>query len=145
MLRGQADGSYKLSHRTQAWSFNQRDEIEFGIKNRVILFSLHCAYDCLLESWSSQYKFKLINDQLILIGEDHGRSLQHGDQGNDENGSSVNYLTQKVIYWEKPVEGAYSEKKFTFKLNAPLRFSEFNLETMENAPLKLLGTPLPEK
>jgi hypothetical protein len=66
-----------------------------------------------------------------LAGEDHSQATLSGKdlEFEDAYGNSVNYLTQKVIYWGKTTRQGYSEKKLSFNLKAPLVLSNFNLET----------------
>ncbi|QAU33420.1 hypothetical protein [Janthinobacterium sp. 17J80-10] len=131
VLYGQQGGSYKIAYRSEVWPWNGRSEKELEIKNKILAFSEHCAYNCNPESWASSYKFKMRNNDLILAGEDHSSTFMSGKKFELEetSGNSVNYLTQKVIYWKKTRRQGYSEKRHAFKLKAPLSLSNFNLET----------------
>lgn len=125
ILHGQQGGFYKIAFRSAVWPWNGRSEIELEIKNEVLVFSEHCAYNCIPEGWSSKYRFKRSDEQLILIGEDHEKS---GLSGERQSGQSVNYLTRTAIHWNKGT-GGYTEKKSRFKLKALLQLTEFNLDS----------------
>lgn len=131
VLYGQQGGSYKIAYRSEVWIWDGQREMELEIKNKVLVFSEHCAYGCNPESWASSYKFKMRNNGLILAGEDHSSTVMSGKdfEFEETSGNSVNYLTQKVIYWKKTTRQGYSEKRLAFKLKAPLSLSNFNLET----------------
>ena len=131
VIYGSQGGSYKIAYRSEVWPWNGRSEMELEIKNKVLVFSEHCAYNCNPESWASSYKFKMRQDKLILAGEDHSQKTLSGKdlEFEDAYGNSVNYLSQKVIYWRKTMRQGYSEKKLSFDLKAPLVLSNFNLET----------------
>ena len=131
VIYGQQDASYKIAYRSEVWPWNGRSEMELEIKNKVLVFSEHCAYNCNPESWASSYKFKMRQNKLILAGEDHSQTTLSGKdlEFEDAYGNSFNYLTQKVIYWGKTTRRGYSEKKLSFNLKAPLVLSSFNLET----------------
>jgi hypothetical protein len=131
VLYGQQGGPYKIAYRSEVWPWNGRSEMELEIKNKVLVFSEHCAYNCNPESWGSSYKFKWRHNELILAGEDHSSTVLSGRDLEFEEtvGNSVNYLTQKVIYWKKTTSQGHSEKRLAFKLKAHLSLSDFNLET----------------
>lgn len=130
ILYGQHGGSYKIALRSQVWPFNGRSEIALQIRNRTLIFSEHCAFNCNPESWSSTYKFTIRNDQLILVGEDYISTMLSGKDYEivKTSGTSINYLTQKLIYWGKTDGKDYTETRNFFKLKVPLGFTDFNFE-----------------
>lgn len=131
VLYGQQGGFYKIAYRSEVWPWNGRSEMKLKIKNKVLIFSEHCAYNCNPESWASSYKFKMRNNDLILAGEDHSSTAMSGKdlEFEETSGNSFNYLTRKVIYWKKTTRQGFSEKRLAFKLKAHLSLSNFNLET----------------
>ena len=134
VLQGQLDGAYEIAYRSEVWPWNGRSEIDLKVRNDVLIFSEHCAYNCNPESWKSLYKFKMHQENLVLAGEDHSEIVLSGKnlEFEETSGISVNYLTKKVIYWGKTTGQGYSEKKLAFNLKAPLVFAKFNLETCQN-------------
>jgi len=130
VFREQPDGSYKPVFRSETWSWENRSEISIEFKKNTIVFSEHCAYNCNPESWTSSYKFKLRDKELILIGEDHSKSVMSGKnlQNEASSGTSINYLTDTLIDWWKSTGFGYSEKKSALKLKAPIALSQFNMD-----------------
>lgn len=131
VFREQPDGSYKPAFRSEAWSWNGRSEASIEFRKNTIVFPEHCAYNCNPESWASSYKFKLRDKELILIGEDHAKSVLSGKnlQNETSSGTSINYLTDTLIDWWKSTSFGYSEKKSALNLKAPIALSQFNMET----------------
>ena len=134
VLYGQQGGTYKIAYRSEVWDWqgSRRTEFFLKIRKNILLLTLGCAYGCSPESGESfSYKFKLHHNEFVLAGEDYSSSVFTGKDLEFEEtvGHSVNYLTQKVIYWKKTTSRGHSEKKLAFKLKAPLAFSSFNLDT----------------
>jgi hypothetical protein len=62
-------GDYRITYRTKRWGASDRRWDDVSIRNFVLVYSQGCAASCDL-SWENEYKFKIIDSKLTLIGEE---------------------------------------------------------------------------
>jgi hypothetical protein len=134
-----SQGNYSLAYRTKRWGASDRRWDDVSIRNFVLVYSQGCAGSCDL-TWRNEYKFKLIESKLTLIGEER-RAQSRADDATgtvSDYGSSTNYLTGSEVVWRKLLKKRV-EKVTHFALAGPLTFENFDSDDVDEMHFHVKG------
>lgn len=134
-----SQGDYRVTYRTKRWGASERRWDEASIRNLVLIYSQGCAGSCDL-TWKNEYKFKLIESKLTLIGEER-RAQSRADDATgtvSDYGSSTNYLTGSEVVWRKLLKQRV-EKVTHFALAGPLTFENFDSDDVDEMHFHVKG------
>lgn len=134
-----SQGDYRITYRTKQWGTSNRRWDDVSIRNFVLVYSQGCAASCDL-SWENEYKFKIIDSKLTLIGEER-RAQSRADDATgtvSDYGSSTNYLTGSEVVWRKLLRKRV-EKMTRFTLADPVTFENFDSEDVDEMHYHVKG------
>jgi hypothetical protein len=132
-------GDYRITYRTKRWGASDRRWDDVSIRNFVLVYSQGCAASCDL-SWENEYKFKIIDSKLTLIGEERLAQSRADDATGtvSDYGSSTNYLTGSEVVWRKLLRKRV-EKMTRFTLADPVTFENFDSEDVDEMHYHVKG------
>ncbi|MDQ7994950.1 MAG: hypothetical protein AAGC76_03760 [Luteibacter sp.] len=134
-----SQGDYRIAYRTKRWGASERRWDRVSIRNFVLVYSKGCAASCELV-WESNYKFKLIEGKLTLIGEKR-RDQSRADDATgtvSDYGSSINYLTGNELVWRTLLRKRV-EKMTHFVLADLVTFENFDSDEVDEMHFHVKG------
>ena len=139
MIALPSQGAYRIAYRSKKWGASTRRWERASISKTVLTISEGCAGACTLV-WSNDYKFKLIDGKLTLIGEER-RDQSRADDGVgalSDYGSSINYLTGTAVVWRSSSKRRV-EKSIKFTPTQPVFLQDFDADEFDVRRGKIKG------
>lgn len=130
VLFGDANGTFRIAEESLTWLGHDRRADSVFIKSGSLTYEQSCAAAC-NSPWTAIFKFKIQDDLLVLVGEDHesfGDAYTSPKDGLLAYGysykQSINYLSKEVMYSRKTNKKRL-EKRFNFSQNL-VKFSAYS-------------------
>jgi hypothetical protein len=131
-----ADGSYALHTESGLVMGHSRSQRALEVQKQSLFLHRSGSNGC-CSDWAEKFHFQLRDGVFVLIGEDIS-SLPKGES-DDEDQTSVNYLTREAMFWRK-LDGRRKERRLSFKMPALMALKTFSYDTHYNAmPKELHG------
>jgi hypothetical protein len=143
VLLGKSNGTFKIAEESQIWLTHDRrwDKVDLGPDG--LSYSQGCAAAC-NNPWEGEFKFKMRNGRLVLVGEDHKSSYYSYKSPKDgsieyeySTQTSINYLSKEVIY-----SGRKNQKRIEKQLKfnqSSIKFSDFSYDVSTHLAQQLNG------